>query len=92
MLHLSPSRAVGSQLVPARLRKVESGIEVAMEYVITRAWDAEASVWIATSEDVPGLALESASLDALMERIKIAVPELLALNGNAPTDILPTHY
>jgi hypothetical protein len=58
-----------------------------MEYVITTTWDAEASVWIATSDDVPGLALESGSLDALMERVRFAVPELLALNGNEQADI-----
>lgn len=58
-----------------------------MEYVITTTWDTDAAVWIATSEDVPGLALESGSLDALMERVRNAVPELLALNGNAQADI-----
>ena len=58
-----------------------------MEYVITTTWDTESLVWIATSEDVPGLALESGSLDALMERVRIAVPELLSLNGKAPEDI-----
>ncbi|MDR0908197.1 MAG: DUF1902 domain-containing protein [Spirochaetaceae bacterium] len=40
-------------------------------------WDDEASVWLATSDDVPGLVLESGSLDALMERVKYAVPDLL---------------
>ncbi|MGA2547969.1 MAG: DUF1902 domain-containing protein [Rectinemataceae bacterium] len=58
-----------------------------MEYLISTTWDAESGVWIATSEDVPGLVLESGSLDALMERVKMAVPELLALNGKAPADI-----
>lgn len=45
-------------------------------------WDGEASVWIATSEDVPGLVLESGSFDALVERVKMAVPELIAMNGS----------
>jgi hypothetical protein len=76
-----------AQLVPARLSGVEWTIEVAMEYVITTTWDSEASVWVATSEDVPGLALESGSLDALMERVRFAVPELLSLNGKAEGDI-----
>lgn len=58
-----------------------------MEYVIATTWDADASVWIATSESVPGLVLESGSLDALIERVRVAVPELLALNGNAQADI-----
>ena len=45
------------------------------------SWDDEASVWIAESQDVPGLILESGSFDALVERVKTAVPDLLELNG-----------
>lgn len=52
-----------------------------MDYRINIIWDNEAAVYVATSEDVPGLVLESGSLDALIERVKTAVPELLELNG-----------
>ncbi len=52
-----------------------------MEYVITFTWDDEADVWIATSEDIPGLVLESGSFDALLERTRFAIPELLELNS-----------
>lgn len=52
-----------------------------MDYVITFTWDEEASVWIATSNDIPGLVLESGSFDALLERTRFAIPELLALNA-----------
>ena len=48
---------------------------------ISLNYDEKASVWIAESDDVPGLVLESGSLDALIERVKMAVPELLELNG-----------
>ena len=51
------------------------------EYAVNFLWDAEASVWIATSDDIPGLVLESGSFDALVERVRFAVPELLELNG-----------
>lgn len=34
-------------------------------------------IWIATSDDVPGLVLESGSFDALVERVHFAIPELL---------------
>lgn len=51
-----------------------------MEYVINFTWDSEADVWIATSEDIPGLVLESGSFDALLERTRFAVPELIELN------------
>jgi hypothetical protein len=55
--------------------------ENANEYTIKLNWDNDANVWIATSEDIAGLVLESGSLDALIERIRFAVPELLLLNG-----------
>jgi len=51
------------------------------EYIVNFVWDNEAAVWIATSDSIPGLVLESGSLDALIERIRFAAPELLALNG-----------
>ena len=55
-----------------------------MEYIITFTWDNEADVWIATSKDIPGLVLESGSFDALMERVRFAIPELLELNHSNP--------
>ena len=58
-----------------------------MTYLVNMTWDNEAAVWVATSDDVPGLALESGSLDALMERVRFAVPELLRLNGSAEQSI-----
>ena len=57
-----------------------------MNYIVNWAWDAEASVWVATSDDIPGLVLESGSFDALLERVRFAVPELLELN--APNAIM----
>jgi hypothetical protein len=51
-----------------------------MECNINFMWDSDAAVWIATSRDVPGLILESGSFDALLERVRMAVPELLELN------------
>ena len=52
-----------------------------LEYTINLSWDNKAAVWIATSQDIPGLVLESGSLDALIERVRLAAPELLTLNG-----------
>lgn len=51
-----------------------------MEYKIQLVWDHEVSVWVATCPDVPGLVLESGSFDALIERVRYAIPELLELN------------
>lgn len=45
-------------------------------------WDKEAKVYVATSDDIPGLVTEAASLDRLMERVLEVAPELL--HDNAP--------
>jgi hypothetical protein len=50
------------------------------EYTITITFDEEAAVWYALNDDIP-IALESDSLDVLIDRVKLAVPELLELNG-----------
>jgi len=44
-------------------------------------WDEDAQVWVATSEDVPGLATEADTLEELTEKLKIMIPELLEANG-----------
>ncbi len=62
-----------------------------MSYRINFVWDNEAAVWVATSQDVPGLVLESGSFDALLERVRYAVPELIELNGEKPTNLKLTY-
>ncbi len=55
-----------------------------ISYSIRAEWDAEAGVWVATSDDVPGLATGADTLDALIEKLKIVIPELLEANGILP--------
>ena len=43
-------------------------------------------MWIAESDDVPGLVLEDDSLERLKERFKVAVPEMLELNDTPKDD------
>jgi hypothetical protein len=50
--------------------------------IIVRAdWDPEAAVWVATSGDVDGLAIEADTLEALGPKVVSAVTDLLAMNG-----------
>jgi predicted RNase H-like HicB family nuclease len=44
-------------------------------------WDEEALVWVATSDDVPGLATEEENIESLIEKLKEMIPELLDANG-----------
>jgi len=57
-----------------------------IKYTISLTWDEEASVWVAENDDIP-IALEADSLDKLIERVRIATPELLELNGNKNENI-----
>jgi predicted RNase H-like HicB family nuclease len=50
---------------------------------IRAEWDSEAGVWVAESDDVPGLVTEADTLERLVERLRVLVPELLELNGAA---------
>ena len=50
------------------------------EYTVQLFWDDEAEVWIAINDEIP-LALESDSLDKLIERVKLAAPEIIEMNN-----------
>lgn len=53
-----------------------------MKPLFVRAeWDEEALVWVATSDDVPGLATEAETSELLIEKLRRMIPDLLAANG-----------
>jgi hypothetical protein len=49
-------------------------------YHVHSFWDADAAVWVATSEDVPGLVTEAETIEALSGKLRALIPELLRLN------------
>jgi predicted RNase H-like HicB family nuclease len=53
-------------------------------FEVRAEWDADASVWIATSDDVPGLCCEAATFEELLAELEPLVPELLLANGVLP--------
>jgi predicted RNase H-like HicB family nuclease len=55
-------------------------------YHVLADWDPEANVWVATSDDVPGLATEAETIEGLTTRLRTIIPELLESNG-----LLPDH-
>ena len=64
-------------------------LSTAMEsntYHVEADWDPEANVWVATSDEVPGLATEAATIEELAARLRTLIPELLEANG-----LLPAH-
>ncbi len=64
---------------------------------ILAEWDSEARVWVAESEDVPGLVAEAPTPEELEEKLKVLIPELLDLNAHLLNDATPprqakTHF
>jgi predicted RNase H-like HicB family nuclease len=60
-------------------------------YHVTAEWDDDARVWVASSDDVPGLATGADTFEDLVEKLKVVIPELLVENGllTAGTDSVP---
>ena len=69
-------------------------------YVVHAEWDEQAGVWIATSDDVPGLCCEDATLEGLVDTIVALVPELLVTNhvleasqiAEVPVHVIAEHF
>jgi predicted RNase H-like HicB family nuclease len=50
-------------------------------YKIKAFWDGEAKVWVAEGVDVPGLCTEAPTIEQLMTKLEVVVPEMLEANG-----------
>lgn len=52
-----------------------------IERMIDVRWDAAASVWVATSDTVPGVAVEAATCEEVIGVIEDVLPDLFRANG-----------
>jgi hypothetical protein len=50
---------------------------------IQARWDGESSVWIAISNDVPGLVVEADSWPAMIHEVRSVLPDLMDLSEQA---------
>jgi hypothetical protein len=60
---------------------------MAKEIHIDAWWDDEARVWIATSEDAPGLVVEAPSWQTMIDEVRTLLPDLLEVEGKAARDL-----
>ena len=61
------------------------------DITIQARWDTEASIWLATSEDVPGLVVEADTWPAMINEVQFELPELLEVSGQG-ADKLPLTF
>ncbi|MBU6528118.1 DUF1902 domain-containing protein [Methylocystis sp. MJC1] len=57
---------------------------------IDAEWDDEARVWIATSDDAPGLVVEAETWQAMIDDVRVILPGLLGLNEGFSGDLALT--
>ena len=53
-------------------------------YQVDAFWDPDSAVWVASSDNIPGLATEADSIEALSQKLRSLIPELLRLNHVIP--------
>jgi len=51
------------------------------DIIIEARWDGDAHVWLATSNDVPGLVIEAETWPAMIKETRTVLHDLLALAG-----------
>ena len=68
-------------------RLYESYIVTQTKFQIQAFWDSKAQVWVATSDEIPGLATEASTLEFLTQKLRDMITELVTLNK-----ILPANY
>jgi predicted RNase H-like HicB family nuclease len=61
-------------------------------YTIKAFWDDEAHVWVAEGVDVPGLSTEAATIEQLMTKLEVMVPEMLEANRVLPAGQSQVHF
>ena len=44
-------------------------------------WDEEASVWVVSSDDIPGLITEAETVEEVQKKLRVLIPELMEENG-----------
>lgn len=68
-----------------------NGGTIMNELTVNAFWDEEAGVWVASSNDVPGLVAEAETMEKLVAVLQDRIPELLEANGKQVDEEIPFH-
>ncbi len=60
---------------------LERKFDMPKTVVVNVLWDPDANVWVAESDHVPGLATGADTIEELREKLRVAIPEMLAENN-----------
>lgn len=68
------------------LQAFKAAVRISNSHYVVASWDEKAHVWYVRESSVPGLSLEAASWDELVNKLDVAIPELLELNDKHGKD------
>lgn len=54
-------------------------------YIVQATWDNESQMWVAESDDIPGVVTEAEDQETLRSKLASLIPEMIDLN-NVPVD------
>ncbi len=57
------------------------------EIIVTAFWDQEAQVWVAEGVNYPGIVAESTTMEHLIEKLKVIIPEITEQNDGRSDEI-----
>ena len=78
------ANAPNRRYAPAAIQAARNQFPLDKQSILVRAdWDPEAELFVATSDDVPGLVAEAPTPKTLLAKLDLLIPELLALNAIA---------
>ena len=60
-----------------------------MQCKVMLKWSDDSNKWYTETDDIPGMVLESNSLDALIEKVQLIAPDMLESNCNY---VGPVHF
>lgn len=63
-----------------------TGTAMSKQLVIDAKWDSSVRVWVATREDVPGVAVEADTTNETMDILKDVILDLMEANGVEAND------
>jgi predicted RNase H-like HicB family nuclease len=66
-------------------------------YEVRVEWDEEAKVWYVAETNVPGLVTEAETIEAMLAKLNVMVPEMLEENGltvgaDVPFELLASRH
>ena len=71
-----------------RAVSVSVGVSMVLRNIEVNAeWNAEARVWMVTSDDVPGLITQAATMDALWQKLKVMIPTLIRATSTLSDEV-----